>query len=79
MSNRRSREEWSELLQSYANRDCTQDAFCKKHGISAASLKYHADRASPVVSKFVPALTVPSTMQEISLELPSGIRLTIRG
>ena len=79
MSNRRSREEWTELLRRYANRDCTQDGFCKKHGISAASLKYHLDRRTPVASKFMPALTAPSTMQEISLEFPSGIRLTIRG
>lgn len=79
MSNRRSREEWTKLLRLYANRDCTQDAFCKRHGISPASLKYHLDRATPVASNFVPALTAPNTVQEISLELPSGIRLTIRG
>ena len=79
MSTRRSQSEWSELLQLYANRDCTQDAFCKQHGVSAATLKYQLDRAVPVSSKFIPALTAPSASPEICLELPSGVRLTIRG
>ena len=79
MSKRRSESEWAELLQAYANRDCTQDAFCKNHGISAGTLKYHLDRSASSFSKFVPALTAPNTLPEVCLELPSGLRLTIRG
>lgn len=41
MAQHRSKEEWTELLIAYENREGTQIEFCEENGISPASLWYH--------------------------------------
>ena len=77
MGKRRSQEEWSQLLEAYAKRDCTQEAFCRRHGLSSGTLKYQLDRQQSQ-SKFVPAVREVKSSAEVSLELPSGICITVR-
>ena len=75
---RRSQSEWSELLTRYEERDCSADEFCKLHDISLNTLKYHLGRQTPA-TPFLPLRSTSESLSEILLELPRGIRLTIRG
>ena len=68
---------WPELAIAYFNRDCTQAEFCKRHGVKPSTLSYHVKKTA-AKPKFLPALRVEEPSTEILLELPAGIKLTIR-
>jgi hypothetical protein len=75
-SRRRSREEWGEILKEYEKRSCTQGEFCERRGIRAAALKYHLDREVAKAS-FIPVIG-REVVGGVTVEFPSGIRLTIK-
>ncbi len=77
MGKRRSRAEWSELLAEYSKRDCSQEAFCKQHGLSSATLHYQLEQLKARPS-FVPVVSKVEESAQVTLEFASGIRLTIR-
>ena len=74
---------WDEILSEYKNRDCSQKEFCSQRGISAGTLSYQLtirNKAKKTPQGFIPlSLSSPSELQEVRLEFPSGIRLSIRG
>jgi hypothetical protein len=76
---RRSRSDWTELLNQYDNRSCTQEEFCAERGISMPALKYHLNKRFPKKS-FIPIPSITSEgSKETIVDFPNGIRLTIRG
>ena len=73
---------WDEILAEYKHRDCTQKEFCAQRGISAGTLSYQLTLRNKTKkpAAFVPlSLSSPNGLQEIKLEFPSGLRLSIRG
>ena len=74
-------ENWDLVLAEYEKRDSTQSEFCSQRGINPATLSYQLTRRNKSAKPaFVPlALEGPSIDQEILLEFPSGLRLSIRG
>lgn len=92
MSNRTSREEWKNLVASFESSGENLTLFCKKNGLASSTFRHHVKKHSvkdhqkpeerskfyPLVSSGVKSDNSYST-NEISLELPHGIRLIIKG
>ena len=79
---RRSKAFWQELLEKYSDRNCSQEEFCKEHGITPGTLQYHLKKMSScqesAKSQFIPvAVASPHAGSHIVIELPHGIRLSI--
>jgi hypothetical protein len=85
MPNLSSTEKWESLIKSFNRSGLSKKAFCEQHGISPGNFHYHKrkleEKATP--RKFYPLVPreekAVSSSQEITLELPHGIRLTIKG
>lgn len=73
-SDRKRRPNWSKLTAAYLTRTCSQEEFCKRHGVSSSTLSYQVNKAGRR-PKFLPQLELSP---EIVLELPAGVKLTIR-
>lgn len=81
MSIRRSKEEWSQILESYASRSGSKEEFCREHGVASAALSYQLERRTRKArSNFSPVQTeAASSAVETTVEFPNGIRLRIPG
>lgn len=81
MSVRRSKEEWGQILESYASRSGSKKEFCREHGVKDAALSYQLERRTrKTQSNFSVAQTKPRLPAvETTVEFPSGIRLRISG
>lgn len=72
--------DWPKLLKLYHRRSSSRAAFCKQHGVTLSTLDYHLRRGKSA-SAFVAAPLVNDsigTASEMVLELPGGIKLTVR-
>ena len=79
--NRRSPEEWQEILSAYEKRKGSKEEFCREHGVKSASLNYQLERRSVKKrAKFSEAkVEASSRSTEAVVEFPSGIRLRVAG
>ena len=74
------KKDWPKLLKLYHKRSSSRAAFCKQHGVTLSTLDYHLRRVKSSTS-FVAAPLVTGALEtagEIVLELPGGIKLTVR-
>jgi hypothetical protein len=85
MANLKTTPKWEALIKSFKTSGLSRKVFCEQHGISPGSFYYHRrkleEKAAP--SKFYPLVATcreeSTSSEEITLELPHGIRLTIKG
>ena len=77
--NRRSAEEWAEFFKAYESSGLTQEEFCTREGLILSTFKAKLGK-TPRASSFV---ELPSTRlspsEEVRVDFPSGVRLTVRG
>ena len=76
---RRSREEWNILLSSYDRSGLSQEEFCKQHGLGISTLTSQLSKrrgGTSFVAVGVPRVAV-AAVESVSIEFPSGLRLTV--
>jgi hypothetical protein len=78
--------DWSSLVSLYENSGLSLGGFCKSHGLAPSTFRYHVEKYSGKPKKrskkfypLVPVRESSESVKEISLDLPHGIRLVIRG
>lgn len=81
--------DWQSLVKEYENSKSSFSGFCKTHGFAPSTFRYHVEKYSDKKrqkkkrSNFYPLMIPTSSpaepQKEISLDLPHGIRLTIKG
>lgn len=88
MSGNAIKRDWESEVMKYEDSGETFTSFCKRRGLAPSTFRYHVEKHSKKSNKrkkFYPLVPVgvnseeSSRSREISLELPHGIRLTIKG
>ncbi|MCB0325111.1 MAG: hypothetical protein KDD69_16115 [Bdellovibrionales bacterium] len=78
---KKSEEWWDSTARDYLQRSCTQEEFCRRRGVKASTLQYHVSRIRKSGSQeiFLPLEIGKDERKEVTLEFPSGLRVSIRG
>jgi Zn-dependent peptidase ImmA (M78 family) len=71
---------WSEILSACDERAGTLEEFAKESGVSKAALAYQITRRNKF-KKFIPVIReeAKSEVSAVTIEFPSGIKLTVNG
>jgi hypothetical protein len=72
-----SEKNWTKIVAAYEKRRGSRAEFCKEQGVSLSALDYHL-RTGKKKSSFVQVTPEARGASEIVLELPGGIKLTVR-
>lgn len=84
MTLKRTPEEWHKLVEKYHDSGKSLREFCSEHGFAPSTFRHHLDKKKAKSKQKLSFIPLPKTVdslkyQEINLELPSGIRLSIKG
>lgn len=81
--------DWQSLVKKYENSKSSFTSFCKTHGFAPSTFRYHVEKYSDKEKQkqkkrsnfypLIPSSSPTEPQKEISLDLPHGIRLTIKG
>lgn len=75
--------DWKELVRLFLRCDKSEKAFCREQGVNPNTFNYHKRRilAADEPAGFIPVRRSGSDVHltELSLELPFGIKLHVRG
>lgn len=75
------RKDWGAIIKRYESRSGTVEQFAVNEGVKPATLQYHVSKKRKQSDSFRPVLVeqIDKPPSEVSIELCSGVKVTIRG